>query len=104
MIILGIDPGTATTGWGAIRKTINPNGDIRSNKIELLEYGCVKTSPDLKMPNRLLILRNEVAAIIKRHKPNNIVVERLFFNTNAKINIKIPNKKALTKGLVINTI
>ncbi|MFH1565582.1 MAG: crossover junction endodeoxyribonuclease RuvC, partial [bacterium] len=74
MIILGIDPGTASTGWGAVRK-------IGNKRVELLEYGCIRTSAGEEMPKRLLLLKNELSIIIKKHKPASIVVERLFFNT-----------------------
>jgi len=82
MVILGVDPGTASTGWGAIRKIIN-------NKIELLGYGCVRTPADMDMPKRLLLLKNELSGIIGKYKPDSIVVERLFFNTNVKTAISV---------------
>jgi len=86
MIILGIDPGTAATGWGAIKNVKRRN----SKKVfELLQYGCIRTSPLLKMPNRLLLLRDELSEIIGKFKPDSIVVERLFFNTNTKTAISV---------------
>jgi len=87
MIILGIDPGTASTGWGLVRKLQNPpkNG----NGIELLDYGCIRTPPDLAMPKRLLLLKNELSSIITAHKPMALVVERIFFNTNVKTAISV---------------
>ncbi|MBU1016797.1 MAG: crossover junction endodeoxyribonuclease RuvC [Patescibacteria group bacterium] len=86
MIILGIDPGTASTGWGVVRKIENFNNN---NGVELLGYGCVRTPAGMEMPKRLLMLKNELSGIIKKHKPAAIVVERIFFNTNVKTAISV---------------
>ena len=76
MIILGIDPGTATTGYGLIKN--NPK------KISLVGFGCIKTAAGEEMPKRLLKLRKELKKLIKEFEPKVMVIERLFFNTNAK--------------------
>ncbi|MFC1711168.1 crossover junction endodeoxyribonuclease RuvC, partial [Patescibacteria group bacterium] len=75
MIILGIDPGLALTGWGVLKNKDKP---------ELVEYGCIKTSKNDKNDVRLLNLYKKLNKIIKKFKPNIIAVEKLFFNTNAK--------------------
>ncbi len=74
-IILGIDPGIADTGFGVI--TVD-----EVNKIECLEYGSIKTSSKLELPERLLILFEELEKIIKKYKPEIVSVEELFFNKN----------------------
>jgi len=76
MVILGIDPGTATTGFGIIRTS--------SKKLALVDFGCIKTPSGEEMPKRLLKLRKELKKLIKNCKPAAMVIERLFFNTNAK--------------------
>ncbi len=76
MIILGIDPGTATTGYGIIKTA--------SKKVSLVDFGCVKTAAGEEMPKRLLKLRKELKKLIKEFEPKIMVIERLFFNTNAK--------------------
>jgi len=76
MIILGIDPGTATTGYGIIKTA--------SKKVSLVDFGCVKTAAGEEMPKRLLKLRKELKKLIKEFEPRIMVIERLFFNTNAK--------------------
>ncbi len=81
MVILGVDPGTASTGWGVVEKS---KGDIH-----LLKYGCVKTPVDMVMPKRLLMLRDEMGKIMRGFKPDSVVVERIFFNTNAKTAIGV---------------
>jgi len=76
MIILGIDPGTATTGFGVI--------ETFSKKVKLVQFGCITTPAGEEMPRRLLKLRKELKRKIKEFKPEVMVIERLFFNTNAK--------------------
>jgi len=61
MIILGIDPGTATTGFGIIKKD--------KDKIEVIDYGCILTTPDMSDGDRLKIINKELNKLIKIHQP-----------------------------------
>lgn len=74
MKILGIDPGTATTGFGLITK--------EGPKLVKIDCGVISTSKDLEMPERLGILYDDLQEIIKAHKPDVVVVEKLFFTNN----------------------
>lgn len=74
MKILGIDPGTATTGFGVVQKN---KGLLTS-----LDYGVVSTPKELPMSNRLLILFNDIEELIAKHQPDIIAVEQLFFARN----------------------
>lgn len=94
MIFLGIDPGTATTGFGLIEKKV---GDT---KLTTLTYGVISTSKTLSDAERLLILANDLEALIKKHKPDYAGVEKLFFATNAKTIIPV----AQARGIVIMTL
>ncbi len=76
MIIIGIDPGTATTGWGVIKKT----GKILS----CVDYGVVETDKNEKPEQRLKILNNELAKLLTRYKPQTMAVETVFFFKNLK--------------------
>src|SRR3989344_5142834 len=76
MIILGIDPGIARTGWGVIR--------VESSKLRVESFGCIETEAGLPIEARLLTIRKELVQIIKKYKPQALAVEDLFFNTNAK--------------------
>jgi crossover junction endodeoxyribonuclease RuvC len=76
MIVLGIDPGTAALGWGLIDRT---GGTLR-----LIDVGCLETSPDLGLPERLLAIHRFLAGLIARHDPDIVAVERLFFSRNAQ--------------------
>lgn len=96
MIILGIDPGIALTGWGVVE---NLDG------IRLLEYGCIKTSKDKNQNQRLFDLFNQLQEIIKEYKPEIIALEKLFFNTNAKTAFKIGEARGVIKMCaVLNNI
>jgi crossover junction endodeoxyribonuclease RuvC len=75
MLVLGIDPGTARTGFGLIRET-------GSGSLELVAYGVIATSADLPQAERLLILHSELQQLIEEHDPVEAAVERLFFQKN----------------------
>ena len=76
MIVLGVDPGTAALGWGIVERT---GSDLRA-----IDYGCVHTSADAALPQRLLTIHTEVTELIETHSPDVIAVERLFFSRNAQ--------------------
>ncbi len=76
MIILGIDPGTATTGFGIIKQI--------KNQPELVDFGVISTDKKLNDAERLEILADDIAEIIKKYKPEAIGIEKLFFTTNQK--------------------
>ncbi|NLV36147.1 MAG: crossover junction endodeoxyribonuclease RuvC [Clostridiaceae bacterium] len=76
MIIMGIDPGFAITGYGIVK--------YEQNKFSPLEYGAVQTLVGTPFAQRLLKLDDEISLIIERFKPDAISVEELFFNKNIK--------------------
>lgn len=76
MLILGIDPGSAITGFGLIREV--------GNKLEAVDYGCIRTSPSEPVENRLKKLYNEMTDLITRYRPDGFAVEELFFNKNTR--------------------
>lgn len=76
MIILGVDPGVATTGYGAI--------SYEGNKFKVIEYGAVLTSPDMDLSKRLLKINCDISEIIRRVRPDTFAIEELFFNKNIK--------------------
>jgi crossover junction endodeoxyribonuclease RuvC len=75
VIVLGIDPGTAAMGYGVVE---------RSGGLRAVDYGCVTTSPDTSLPDRLRIIHEHVAELIETHRPDVVAVERLFFSRNAQ--------------------
>ncbi|MBA2315618.1 MAG: crossover junction endodeoxyribonuclease RuvC [Chloroflexi bacterium] len=76
MIVLGIDPGTAALGYGLVERT---GADLRA-----VDHGCLVTSPDEGLPERLLRIHRLVADLIVLHRPALVGVERLFFSRNAQ--------------------
>src|SRR4030042_5891277 len=92
MLILGIDPGTATTGWGIIKQTANSKqGTAKKSSslladrcsLSLVDFGCILTSSEDPMGKRLLIIKRALQKVIKNHKPDCMVIERLFFGANS---------------------
>ncbi len=76
MIVLGIDPGTALTGYGIVERT--------GSRLRALDYGCVETPSDHALPQRLLAIHEAVSDLIETHRPELVGVERLFFNRNVQ--------------------
>jgi crossover junction endodeoxyribonuclease RuvC len=76
MLVLGIDPGTAITGWGLVSR--------EGNELALVDYGTVRTSGDASLPQRLQVLYRDLGQIISSHQPSAVAVEKLFFNKNVR--------------------
>ncbi len=76
LIILGIDPGLANTGWGVIEQ--------RGAKKRALAYGCITTKAGVHIIERLEHIYDEMLAIIDRYKPAELGIEAIFFGSNAK--------------------
>ncbi|HHV98786.1 MAG TPA: crossover junction endodeoxyribonuclease RuvC [Clostridiaceae bacterium] len=76
MIIMGIDPGFAITGYGVVK--------YEGNKFSVIDYGSVTTKASMPFPDRLLLLDRRLEELIKMHKPSVVAVEELFFNKNIK--------------------
>ncbi len=81
MLILGIDPGTAIMGHGLIEQ--------KGNQLKPIKYASWRTSANLPMPERLLLLYQEIEAFIKEYKPDVVAVEELFFNRNTTTAISV---------------
>ena len=100
MIILGIDPGMAETGWGIVKKVKSQKSKVKSdNGLRLVDYGCIKTLPDYNLPQRLLVLKKELSKIIIKHKPDYLAIEQLFFGRNAKTAMVV----GLARGVMMVT-
>lgn len=91
MKILGIDPGTATTGYAIIDT---------DNNLTCLEYGVITTIPEQKDEERLLIIHSELNDIIKKHKPDITAVEKVFYFKNAKTIIPVSQ----ARGVILFTL
>lgn len=95
MIILGIDPGTATTGYGVIDYK-------KKNKKQIvcLDYGIIQTSPKQTVGERLIQLNFDLNEIIKKYKPELAAVESLFFFKNLKTAMPVSQ----ARGIIIYTL
>ena len=76
MIVLGIDPGTAITGYGVVERV--------GSRVRAVDYGCITTPPGMPLPQRLLEIRGAIADLIETRGPSLVAVERLFFNRNVQ--------------------
>lgn len=88
-VILGIDPGIATVGYGVISAE---GGTFRA-----LEYGAILTKAHTLLEKRICKIYDDITDIIKRHRPDALAVEELFFNKNVKTAIDV----AQGRGVVL---
>lgn len=89
MIILGIDPGTATTGYGIIKVPDDILGRKFDYGIKLVDYGFISTPKDVPMEKRLVILHHRIEEIVEKYRPGLISIEMLFFGANTKTVISV---------------
>ena len=76
MLVLGIDPGTAITGYGLVREA----GD----QLQAVAYGAITTPSDWALPQRLRKIYGDLTALIREYSPTEGAVEQLFFSRNVK--------------------
>jgi crossover junction endodeoxyribonuclease RuvC len=87
VIVLGIDPGTAALGWGLIEQT--------AGRLRAVDHGCLVTSPDLPLGERLLAIHRHVTDLIALHEPAVVAVERVFFSRNAQTAIAVGHARGV---------
>jgi len=88
MKVLGIDPGTATTGWGII------DAKDRSNNV-IVACGCIKTPANKPLDERLEEIFSNIQTILKKYKPDVMAIEELFFAKNAKTAIQVGHARGV---------
>jgi crossover junction endodeoxyribonuclease RuvC len=76
VIVLGIDPGTARTGYGVVARE---GGSLR-----MLDYGCVETIDDRPPGARLLLIHEALSEVIETYRPELMGIERLYFGRNVR--------------------
>ena len=87
MIVMGIDPGFATTGFGVV--------DYAGNHFKVLDYGVIRTEAGQPFPERLLVLHQQLEALMNTWKPEVMAVEELFFGTNVTTGIKVGHARGV---------
>ena len=88
MIILGLDPGLATMGYGIIEKQKNDN-------VTAVDYGVVLTPKNESLPVRLAMLEEGINKILLKYKPEEIAVEELFFSKNVTTGIPVSHARGV---------
>ena len=76
MIVLGIDPGLANTGYGVVAR--------RGGRLVALDGGCVETPAGLAAERRLAAIHTRVAELLDEHEPDAVALEELYFGANAR--------------------
>jgi crossover junction endodeoxyribonuclease RuvC len=81
MLILGLDPGLGTTGWGMIR--------AEGNQLSHVANGQIRTDPSMPLPRRLALLHGALVEMIRSHRPEGAAVEEVLGNSNAQSTLKL---------------
>jgi crossover junction endodeoxyribonuclease RuvC len=81
MLTLGIDPGTATTGYGLVQD--------QDGSLTVIDFGVILTAAELGMPDRLLEIYRQLNKIILLHRPESGAVEKLFFQRNVRTALSV---------------
>ncbi|MDD5382737.1 MAG: crossover junction endodeoxyribonuclease RuvC [Candidatus Margulisbacteria bacterium] len=88
MLTLGVDPGTATTGYGLIAE--------KGEKLVFVDHGVILTSSKETAQSRLRNIYVEIKKLIKKHRPEAIAIEKLFFGANTKTAIAVGQARGMT--------
>lgn len=87
MVILGIDPGIATIGFGLIQS--------EKNQSKMLRYGVISTAAGLPLAERLLQISEDMQSLLSQFKPEEIAVEELFFSKNVTTGISVAHGRGV---------
>ncbi len=99
MILIGLDPGLGTTGWGVIA--------AEGNRLSHLANGQIRTDPKAPLPVRLLELSERLGAVLVEHDPAGAAVEEVFVNENPQSTLKLGQARgvvllaAAARGIVV---
>ncbi|HEX8447712.1 MAG TPA: crossover junction endodeoxyribonuclease RuvC [Sphingomonas sp.] len=99
MILLGLDPGLGTTGWGIIA--------AEGNRLSHVANGQIRTEPAMQLPRRLTLLFEALGAVIATYRPGGAAVEEVLGNSNAQSTLKLGQARgvvllaAATAGVAI---
>ncbi len=87
MTVLGIDPGYAIVGYGLVRS--------QQNKITPLQYGVIRTPAEKPIEQRLLEIYNDITGLIRAFSPDQVAIEKLYFNTNETTAINVSQARGV---------
>ncbi len=91
MLVMGIDPGTATTGFGIV--------EGQGARAKMIDYGTILTPATMPMPERLVAINREMTNLIERYNPAAVAIEQLFFHKNSKTALSV----AQSRGVLVMT-
>jgi len=94
MKVLGVDPGTYTTGFGVVQ--------MDGSALRLLDHGLISTSKGLKAPKRLKKMYDSLQEIMFKEKPDVVVIEDVFYGKNFRTALKIGEVRALAMLTAVN--
>ena len=101
VVVLGIDPGTAVTGYGVVRKE-------GRNPLSLVECGVIRTKPRDALPQRLAEIHDGVLELIRRHKPTVLSIEDIFYARNVRTTVVLGHARGVIllaaeqRGILVN--
>lgn len=87
MRVLGIDPGSRRTGWGIVQ--------LEGTRLRHIDAGTIALSAQLPLPQRLRLIHEELAAIIKTHQPDAVAVEEIFFAKHPNAALKLGHARGV---------
>ena len=93
MVVLGIDPGSRTTGYGLI--------DVRGNKLSYIDCGCIRAG-DGALPDRLKIIFSSLSDVIAQHRPDQVAIEEVFMGRNAASALKLGQARGAAMSACLN--
>lgn len=88
MVVLGIDPGYAIIGFGAVKV-------INNNDYSPIGFGAITTDLDTDFNSRLETIYNETVLVINKYKPNALAIEKLYFQSNQKTAIMVAEARGV---------
>jgi len=91
-IVFGIDPGLATIGYGVLC--------FRGEKAEILDFGVIETPAGLELPERLLMIQEDLSQLVDKYRPLEAYVEEVFFSTNTKTALAV----AHARGVIMSSL
>jgi crossover junction endodeoxyribonuclease RuvC len=87
VLVLGVDPGLATTGYGLVREI--------KGSLQAVCYGVVTTAPNQPLPQRLQQLHRELSALIQKYQPDEGAIEELFFSSNVRTAMSVGQARGI---------
>ena len=94
MRVIGIDPGTAITGWGIVEGS--------GSELQMVAVGTITTAAGTPLPERLQIIYHELTAIIEQWQPSTAAIEELFFSKNAKTALAVGHGRGVAMLALAN--